>query len=116
MGESESARTERRVPWVGSNFVELPHLCICAAVALRIPQWEKEGWSRRPPRADIKFPCPRSSSGIEADGAVCCDILAAFVKQIREQQRGYSNAKLQINLSLLHSECPVINGGSEPNK
>lgn len=115
MRESESARTERRVPWVGSSLVEL-HPCLCAAVALRILQWEKEGWSRRPPRADIKFPCPRSSSGIRADGAVRCDILAAFVKQIREQQRGYPNAKLQINLSLLHSECPVINGGSEPNK
>lgn len=116
MGESETARTELRVPWVGFNFVELPHLCICAAVALRIPLWEKGGWSKCPPRADITFPCPRSSSEIEADGAVHCDILAAFVKQIREQQRGYPNAKLQINLSLLHSECPVIDGGSEPNK
>lgn len=45
-----------------------------------------------------------------SDSEVCCDILAAFLKQIREQWRGYPNAKLQINLSLLHSEC-VINGG-----
>lgn len=46
-----------------------------------------------------------------SDSDVCCDILAAVLKQIREQWRGYPNAKLQINLSLLHSECPVINGG-----
>lgn len=39
-----------------------------------------------------------------------------FFKQIGEQWQGYPNAKLQINLSLLHSACPVINGGPEPNK
>jgi len=45
-----------------------------------------------------------------SDSDVGCDILAAFLKQIREQWRGYPNAKLQINLSLLRSGCPVING------
>lgn len=101
MGESETARTELRVPWVGFNFVELPpHLCIYVAVALRIPLWEKGGWSKCPPMQILHF-CPRSSSEIEADGAVLTvDILAAFVKVDQEQQRGYPNAKLQINLSL----------------
>ena len=56
------------------------------------PRWEEVGWSKHPRRAEMTFPCPRSSSGIEAgnrgrqnDGDVRCDILAAFYKKIREQ-------------------------------
>jgi len=58
MGESESARTERRVPWVGSNFVELPHLCICAAVALRIPSGRRRDGAGVLHVQILNFPVP----------------------------------------------------------
>lgn len=79
----------------------------------RDPQWEEVGWSKLPGCADIPLASQKvpEEPRLAGDSGVGCDVLAAFLKQIREQWQGYPNTKLLISLSLLHSERPVINGG-----
>lgn len=103
------ARAERWLPQVGLDPGEF---LTCAFAVEQLFRPTVGGHWLEQASLTCRYYVPRPKMFIRTrDNDVGCDILAAFLKQIREQWRGFPITKLGTNLSLLPSECSLINGG-----